>query len=52
MSGLYDFLNVSLQEIGGVRSSEMFVVMKSRRKWVDLPAGLRREWAAARVGQA
>lgn len=51
MSGLYDFLNVSLQEIGGVRSSEMFVVMKSRRKWVDLPAGLRREWAAARAGQ-
>jgi len=45
MSGLYDFLNVSLQEVGGIRSSEMFVVMKAKNKWIRLPRRLRQEWS-------
>ncbi len=34
---LYDFLDMDLSQIGGISSSESFVVMKSRRKWVCLP---------------
>ncbi len=45
MSGLYTFLNESLQRVGGIRSSEMFVVMKAQHKWTVLPAGLRRSWS-------
>jgi Lrp/AsnC family transcriptional regulator for asnA, asnC and gidA len=44
MTGLYDFLNISLREIGGVKSSEMFVVMTARNKWVLPPDGLRHRW--------
>jgi Lrp/AsnC family transcriptional regulator for asnA, asnC and gidA len=44
MTGLYDFLNVSLQEVGGISSSEVFVVMKARNRSVALPTRLRREW--------
>ena len=44
MSGLYDFLNVSLQELGGVQSSEMFVVMKATNKWMLLPRAMRSGW--------
>ena len=44
VSGLYDFLNLSLREVGGINSSEMFVVMKSTNRWVLLPASLRRQW--------
>jgi Lrp/AsnC family transcriptional regulator for asnA, asnC and gidA len=44
MTGLYEFLNISLREIGGVKSSEMFVVMTARNKWVLPPSGLRRRW--------
>jgi len=34
---LYDFLDQDLSKVGGVNSSESFVVMKSRRKWLFLP---------------
>lgn len=34
---LYDFLNTDLSKVGGIHSSESFVVMKSRRKWLFLP---------------
>ncbi len=44
VSGLYDFLNLSLREVGGINSSEMFVVMKSKNRWVLLPASMRRRW--------
>ncbi|NDV18086.1 winged helix-turn-helix transcriptional regulator [Pseudodesulfovibrio sp. JC047] len=37
MSDLYNFLDQDLSKIGGVNSSESFVVMKSRRKWLLLP---------------
>ncbi len=45
MNGLYDFLNVSLREVGGINSSEMFVVMKARNRWTLLPSSMRRGWA-------
>lgn len=44
MNGLYDFLNVSLREVGGINSSEMFVVMKARNRWTLLPTSMRRAW--------
>lgn len=44
MNGLYDFLNISLREVGGINSSEVFVVMKARNKWLLLPTSLRRSW--------
>jgi Lrp/AsnC family transcriptional regulator for asnA, asnC and gidA len=50
MSGLYAFLNDSLQKVGGIQSSEMFVVMKARHKWTVLPRGLRRAWAEGANG--
>lgn len=46
MGGLYDFLNVDLQKLGGVQSSEMFVVMKSSNKWLLLPPAMSAAWAA------
>jgi Lrp/AsnC family transcriptional regulator for asnA, asnC and gidA len=47
MNGLYDVLNVSLREVGGINSSEMFVVMKARGRWIELPASLRGKWSGA-----
>lgn len=44
MAGLYDFLNRSLMDVGGVASSEIFVVMKASGKWSMLPAGLVHQW--------
>ncbi len=41
ISGLYDFLDKTLSSVGGVASSESFVVMKARRKWIPLPRGAR-----------
>ena len=41
ISGLYDFLDKTLSSVGGVTSSESFVVMKARRKWIPLPRGAR-----------
>lgn len=34
---LYDFLDKDMSKVGGISSSESFVVMKSRRKWLCLP---------------
>jgi Lrp/AsnC family transcriptional regulator for asnA, asnC and gidA len=42
--GLYDFLNVSLREVAGINSSEVFVVMKSVNRWTLLPDSVRRAW--------
>jgi len=47
MTGLYDFLNVSLREVGGINSSEVFVVMKACGRWTLLPEAVRRSWRAA-----
>ena len=44
MDGLYDFLNASLREVGGINSSEMFVVMKAKNRWTLLPTSMRRAW--------
>jgi Lrp/AsnC family transcriptional regulator for asnA, asnC and gidA len=44
MGGLYRFLTQSLQTVGGIQSSEMFVVMKARRKWSLLAPAMRRRW--------
>ena len=44
VTGLYDFLNVSLREVGGINSSEVFVVMKSSNRWTLLPTSMRRAW--------
>jgi Lrp/AsnC family transcriptional regulator, regulator for asnA, asnC and gidA len=44
VTGLYDFLNMSLREVGGINSSEVFVVMKSANHWTLLPTSMRRAW--------
>ena len=44
VNGLYDFLNVSLREVGGINSSEMFVVMKAKNRWTLMPTSMRRAW--------
>ncbi len=46
MEGLYRFVNAGLNSVGGIASSEMFVVMKANGKWSSLPPGLLREWSA------
>lgn len=40
ISDLYDFLDKDLSQVGGVTMSESFVVMKSKRKWLNLPDAL------------
>ncbi len=45
MEGLYRFVNAGLNSVGGIASSEMFVVMKATGKWSSLPPGLLREWS-------
>jgi len=52
MNGLYDFLNASLQELGGVQSSEVFVVMKASHKWMLPPRAMTRAWTRANAGPA
>jgi len=42
MGDLYDFLDKDLSQIGGINSSESFVVMKSKRKWLYLPEAVTR----------
>ena len=39
ITDLYRFLDRDLSTIGGIASSESFVVMKSKKKWVRLPEG-------------
>jgi len=41
MVGLHSFLSEKLYKVGGIKSSETFVVMKSKRKWTLLPKGIR-----------
>ncbi len=41
--GLNDFLTEKLYKVGGIKSSEAFVVMKAKRKWVLLPPGIRKK---------
>jgi Lrp/AsnC family transcriptional regulator for asnA, asnC and gidA len=38
MPGLYEFLTKDLPRLGDIQSSESFVVMKAKRKWILLPA--------------
>lgn len=45
MAGLHRFLTEQLYKIGGIKSSESFVVMKSVRKWLLLPAGIQKKLA-------
>jgi len=41
MVGLHNFLSEKLYKVGGIKSSETFVVMKSKHKWILLPRGIR-----------
>jgi Lrp/AsnC family transcriptional regulator for asnA, asnC and gidA len=52
MNGLYDFLNASLQKLGGIQSSEVFVVMKASHKWMLLPRAMTQSWTKANGGGA
>jgi Lrp/AsnC family transcriptional regulator for asnA, asnC and gidA len=52
MNGLYDFLNASLQKLGGIQSSEVFVVMKASHKWMLLPRAMTQAWTRANGGGA
>jgi Lrp/AsnC family transcriptional regulator for asnA, asnC and gidA len=36
MAGLYQFLTVDLPKVGGIQSSESFIVMKAKKKWILL----------------
>jgi Lrp/AsnC family transcriptional regulator for asnA, asnC and gidA len=40
MAGLHRFLSEKLYKVGGIKSSESYVVMKSERKWILLPEGI------------
>lgn len=47
ISDLYRFLHEELPKVGGVSSSESFVVMKGRRKWILLPKSVRKRFLGA-----
>ncbi len=47
MNGIYEFLNASLQKLGGVQSSEVFVVMKAADKWLVVPPAMAAAWTRA-----
>lgn len=51
VNGLYAFLDRDLSGVGGIASSESFVVMKARRKWIPLPRGAR-TWFAENTKSA
>lgn len=44
MDDLYAFINRDLSNIGQVSSSESFVIMKAKRKWVPLPRTVREQF--------
>lgn len=48
MQGLYRFLSEDLNKIGGIKSSETFVVIKAKRKWALLPKGIKENWLPAK----
>ncbi|MFP4315753.1 MAG: Lrp/AsnC family transcriptional regulator [Desulfovibrionales bacterium] len=39
IADLYQFMHEDLSQVGGISSSETFVVMKARNKWIRLPRG-------------
>jgi Lrp/AsnC family transcriptional regulator, regulator for asnA, asnC and gidA len=41
MDDLYRFIDEDLSKVGGINSTETFVVMKGKRKWVLLPEAVR-----------
>jgi len=51
MKGIYEFLNASLQKLGGVQSSEVFVVMKAADKWLVVPPAMAAAWTRANGSQ-
>ncbi|MGD8562220.1 MAG: Lrp/AsnC family transcriptional regulator [Desulfarculaceae bacterium] len=46
MNGIYSFLSESLVEVGGIKSTETFLVMRAKRKWMRLPAGIEKDWTS------
>jgi len=44
IQGLYEFLALKLTKMGGIRSTETFVVMASQNKWILLPSGVKKQW--------
>jgi Lrp/AsnC family transcriptional regulator, regulator for asnA, asnC and gidA len=44
MDDLYRFIDEDLSKVGGINSSETFVVMKGRGKWVRLPSAVRKSF--------
>jgi Lrp/AsnC family transcriptional regulator, regulator for asnA, asnC and gidA len=40
MEDLYEFLTKDLPKLGGISSTESFLVLKANRKWILLPNGL------------
>lgn len=44
MAELYRFMDEDLASVGGIASSESFVVMKAKRKWLCLPRGIRQKY--------
>jgi Lrp/AsnC family transcriptional regulator for asnA, asnC and gidA len=51
MNGIYEFLNASLQKLGGVQSSEVFVVMKAADKWLVVPPAMAAAWTRGNGSQ-
>jgi len=44
MADLFRFMDEDLASVGGIASSESFVVMKAKRKWLCLPRGIRQKY--------
>lgn len=42
MDGLYRFLTFDLQKVDETRSTESFMIMKDRGKWIHLPQGMKK----------
>lgn len=49
---LYRFLDEDLSRVGGIASSESFVIMKARRKWTYLPKKFRKLFSGVNAGPA